>query len=125
MSYSFEAIEKKWQEYWEKEDVAIKDSFQFRISVCESWGEDSNYYECHKTEGSFVSVARKFALDYNLMYFPYGLNIEWIETQTDNGERCWNHFIVNHRRNILIIVEVVDMIDFILDLIREKNQKKF
>jgi hypothetical protein len=28
------------------------------------------------------------------MYFPCGLNVEWIETQTDDGERCWNHFKV-------------------------------
>jgi len=107
--YSVELIEHGDEElrYWEKEDVAIKDSFQFRISVYESWGEDSNYYECHKTEGSFVSVARKFALDYNLMYFPYGLNIEWIETQTDNGERCWNHFIVKaDDKNIDMICDI-------------------
>jgi len=94
--YSVELIEHGDEELqkWQQEDVAIKDSFQFNISVYESWYEDANYYECHKTDGSFVSVARKFALDYNLMYFPCGLNVEWIETQTDDGERCWNHFKV-------------------------------
>jgi hypothetical protein len=94
--YSVQLIEHGNEELqkWQQEDVAIKDSFQFYISVYESWGEDSNYYECHKTEESFVSVAQKFALDYNLMYFPFGLSAEWIETQTDDGERCWNHFKV-------------------------------
>jgi hypothetical protein len=94
--YSVELIEHGDEELqkWQQEDVSIKDSFQFYISVYESWGEDSNYYECHKTDGSFVSVAQKFALDNNLMYFPFGLGIEWIETQADNGERCWNHFKV-------------------------------
>ena len=94
--YSVELIEHGDEELqkWQQEDVAIKDSFKFSISVYESWGADSNYYECHKTDGSFVSVARKFALDYNLMYFPFGLSAEWIETQTDDGERCWNHFKV-------------------------------
>lgn len=94
--YSVELIEHGDEELqkWQQEDVSIKDSFQFYISVYESWGDDSNYYECHKTEGSFVSVSQKFALDNNLMYFPFGLGIEWIETQADNGERCWNHFKV-------------------------------
>ena len=94
--YSVELIEHGNEELrkWQQEAVAIKDSFQFYISVYESWGEDSNYYECHKTEGSFVSVARKFALDYNLMYFPFGLTAEWIEEEIIDGEKNWNHFIV-------------------------------
>lgn len=94
--YSVELIEHGNEELqkWQQEAVAIKDSFQFYISVYESWGEDSNYYECHKTEGSFVSVARKFALDYNLMYFPFGLTAEWIEEEIIDGEKNWNHFEV-------------------------------
>lgn len=94
--YSVQLIEHGDEELqkWQQESVAIKDSFQFNISVYESWGEDSNYYECHKTEGSFVSVARKFALDYNLMYFPFGLTAEWIEEEIIDGEKNWNHFIV-------------------------------
>lgn len=94
--YSVQLIEHGDEELqkWQQESVAIKDSFRFNISVYESWGEDSNYYECHKTEGSFVSVARKFALDYNLMYFPFGLTAEWIEEEIIDGEKNWNHFIV-------------------------------
>ena len=94
--YSVELIEHGDEELqkWQQEDVAIKDSFQFYISVYESWGDDSNYYECHKTEGSFVSVAQKFALDYNLMYFPFGFPSEWIEQEIIDGEKNWNHFKV-------------------------------
>lgn len=94
--YSVQLIEHGDEELqkWQQEDVAIKDSFQFYISVYESWGDDSNYYECHKTEGSFVSVAQKFALDYNLMYFPFGFPSEWIEQEIIDGEKNWNHFKV-------------------------------
>ena len=94
--YSVQLIEHGDEELqkWQQEDVAIKDSFQFYISVYESWGDDSNYYECHKTEGSFVSVAQKFALDYNLMYFPLGFPSEWIEQEIIDGEKNWNHFKV-------------------------------
>lgn len=104
--YSVELIEHGDEElrYWEKEDVAIKDSFQFRISVYESWGNDSNYYECHQTEGSFVSVARKFALDNNLMYFPCGLLAEWYEK---NEEGLYQHYKVNpNDKNIDMICDI-------------------
>jgi len=79
---------------WEQEYVAIKDTFQFEISVYESWYKDSNYYECHQTEGSFVSVARQFANDNALMYFPYGFPAEWIEQEIIDGEKNWNHYNV-------------------------------
>lgn len=93
--------------YWQQEAVAIKDTFQFAISVYESWGENSNYYECHKTEGSFVSIARKFANENALMYFPDGFPAEWIEQEIINGEKHWNHFIVKpDDKNIDKICEV-------------------
>jgi len=92
---------------WQQEGVAIKDTFRFCISVYESWGKDSNYYECHQTEGSFVSVARKFALDYNLMYFPFGFPSEWIEQEIIDGEKNWNHFKVKpDDKNIDKICEI-------------------
>ena len=55
-------------QYWQKEDVAIKDTFQFCISVYDSWYQDANNYECDKTEGSFVSIAKNFAQNNNLIY---------------------------------------------------------
>ena len=95
------------QPKWRQEYVAIKDTFEFYISTYESWGKDSNYYECHKTEGSFVSLARKFAEDNNLMYFPDGFPAEWIEQETIDGEKKWNHFIVKpNDKNIDMICEI-------------------
>ena len=79
---------------WQQEYVAIKDSFQFEISVHESWYEDADLYESHEREDSFVSLAMKFADDNYLMYFSQGFPAEWIETETIDGEKCWNHFKV-------------------------------
>jgi hypothetical protein len=79
---------------WEQESVAIKDSFKFEISVNESWYEDADLYESHEREDSFVSLAFKFAKDNYLMYFSEGFPAEWIETETADGERCWNHYNV-------------------------------
>ena len=79
---------------WEQESVAIKDSFQFKISVYESWYKDADLYESHEVEDSFVSLARKFANDNALMYFPDGFPAEWIEQETIDGEKHWNHYNV-------------------------------
>ena len=79
---------------WEQEYVAIKDTFQFEISVCDSWHEDADIYESHKRDDSFVSLAREFAKNNGLMYFSEGFPAEWIETETIDGEKCWNHFNV-------------------------------
>ena len=79
---------------FEQEYVAIKDTFQFEISVHESWYEDADLYESHEIEGSFVSLARKFANDNALMYFPDGFPAEWIEQEIIDGEKNWNHFNV-------------------------------
>jgi len=92
---------------FEQEYVAIKDTFQFEISVYESWYEDADLYESHEVEDSFVSLARKFAENHNLMYFSNGFPAEWIETETIDGEKCWNHFIVKpNDKNIDKICEV-------------------
>ncbi len=79
---------------WQRDGVAIKDTFQLCISVYESWGEDSDLYESHEREDSFVSLARKFANDNALMYFPDGFPSEWIEQEIINEKKHWNHFIV-------------------------------
>ena len=79
---------------FEQEYVAIKDTFQFEISVYESWYEDADLYESHEVEDSFVSLARKFANDNALMYFPDGFPAEWIEQEIIDGEKNWNHFKV-------------------------------
>ena len=82
------------QPRWRQEYVAIKDTFQFYISVYESWSEDADLYESHEREDSFVSLAMKFAQDNNLMYFPEGFPSEWIEQEIIDGEKHWNHFVV-------------------------------
>lgn len=79
---------------FQQEYVAIKDTFQFEISVYDSWYKDADLYESHEVEDSFVSLAFKFAKDNNLMYFSQGFPAEWIETETTDGERCWNHYNV-------------------------------
>ena len=79
---------------FQQEYVAIKDTFEFYISVSESWYIDADLYESHEVEDSFVSLARKFANDNALMYFPEGFPAEWIEQEIIDGEKNWNHFNV-------------------------------
>jgi len=79
---------------FQQEYVGIKDTFQFYISVRESWYQDADLYESHEVEDSFVSLARKFANDNALMYFPDGFPAEWIEQETIDGEKNWNHYNV-------------------------------
>ena len=79
---------------FQQEYVAIKDSFQFEISVYESWYKDADLYESHEVEDSFVSFARKFANDNALMYFPDGFPAEWIEQEIIDGKKNWNHYNV-------------------------------
>jgi len=108
---------------FQQEYVAIKDTFQFEISVHESWYEDADLYESHEVEDSFVSLARKFAEDNNLMYFPNGFPAEWIETETADGERCWNHYKVKpDDKNIDKICEVWH--DYGMAIIKE-DKKEF
>ena len=92
---------------FQQEYVAIKDTFQFEISVYDSWYQDADLYESHERKDSFVSFARKFAEDNNLMYFPDGFPAEWIEAETIDGKECWNHFNVKpDDKNIDKICEV-------------------
>ena len=92
---------------FQQEYVAIKDTFQFEISVYDSWYQDADLYESHEREDSFVSFARKFAEDNNLMYFPEGYPAEWIEQEIINGKKNWNHFIVKaDDKNIDKICEI-------------------
>ena len=79
---------------WQREAVAIKDTFKFTISVYESWHEDADLYESHDIEDSFVSLARKFAEDNAVLYFAEGYPAEWIEQETIGGKKNWNHFVI-------------------------------
>ena len=92
---------------FQQEYVAIKDTFEFYISVRESWYEDADLYESHEVEDSFVSLARKFANDNALMYFSEGFPAEWIEQEIIDGEKHWNHYNVKpDDKNIDKICEV-------------------
>ena len=76
---------------WRQKSVAIKGTFQFYMSFYESWSEDSKLIEDENDEFSLVSLARKFAEDNNLMYFPDGFPSEWITSQEDGS---FKQFIV-------------------------------
>ena len=89
---------------WQQEIVAIKDTFRFEISVHERWYEDADLYESHEREDSFVSLARKFANDNALMYFPDGFPAEWYEK---NEKGKYQYYKVKHDdKNIDKICEV-------------------
>ena len=94
--YSVDIVEHGDEELqkWQQESVAIKDTFQFTISVYDSWYKDVDLYDSHKRDDSFVSLANEFAKDNWLMYFAEGFPAEWIETETIDGEKNWNHFNV-------------------------------
>ena len=79
---------------FQQEYVAIKDTFEFYISVRESWYGDADLYESHEVEDSFVSLARKFANENAFMYFPDGFPAEWIEQEIIDGKKNWNHYNV-------------------------------
>jgi len=79
---------------FQQEYVAIKDTFEFYISVYESWYKDADLYESYEVEDSYVSFARKFANDNALMYFPDGFPAEWIEQEIIDGKKNWNHYNV-------------------------------
>jgi hypothetical protein len=78
-------------EKWQKEYVAIKDTFNFCISVYDSWHEDADLYESHEREDSFVSLAREFAQNNGLMYFSHGYPAEWYEK---NEQGQYQHYKV-------------------------------
>ena len=107
---------------WQREAVAIKDTFEFTISVYDSWHEDADIYESHKRDDSFVSLASEFARDNWLHYFPEGFPAEWIETETIDGEKCWNHFVVKpDDKNIDKICQIWH--SYGMDMIAESSDK--
>jgi hypothetical protein len=110
------------QPKWRQESVAIKDTFEFYISTYESWYRDANNYECHETEGSFVSLAREFAHNNKLMYFSDGFPAEWIEQEIIDGEKHWNHYNVkSDDKNIDKICEVY--YDYGMAKLKEDNKE--
>lgn len=79
---------------WQQKAVAIKDTFQFYMSFYESWSEDWKLLEDENDECSLVSLAKEFAKDNNLMFFPEGFPSEWIRQEIIDGEKHWHHFVI-------------------------------
>lgn len=80
---------------WEQKYVPVEGTFQFEISVYDSWHEDADLYESHDRKDSFVSLAREFAKNNGLMYFPRGYPAEWYEK---NEQGQYQHYKV-HSKN--------------------------
>ena len=76
---------------WQQEEVAIKGTFEFYMSFYESWSEDWKLLEDTNDECSLVSLAKKFAKDNNLMFFPTGFPSSWTRRLEDGG---FKQFIV-------------------------------
>ena len=122
--YSVDIVEHGDEELaeWQRESVAIKDTFQFTISVYESWHEDADLYESHDKKDSFVSLAGEFAKDNWLHYYPEGFPSEWIEQEIIDGEKHWNHFIVKpNDKNIDKICQIWH--SYGMDMITESSDK--
>ena len=77
---------------WQQEGVAIKGTFEFYMSFYESWSEDWELLEDVNDECSLVSLAKKFAEDNNLMFFPEGFPSSWIRKQEDGS---YKQFIIS------------------------------
>jgi len=76
---------------WQQEEVAIKGTFQICMSFYESWSEDWKLLEDTNDECSLVSLAKKFAKDNNLMFFPTGFPSSWTRKLEDGS---FKQFIV-------------------------------
>ena len=88
--YMEEHGDKELQE-WQQRGVAIKDTFNFCISVYDSWYEDADLYESHKRDDSFVSLANEFAKDNWLHYYSQGFPAEWMEKDEND---VYQHYSV-------------------------------
>ena len=76
---------------WQQEAVAIKDTFEFYMSFYESWSEDCGLLEDENDECSLVSLAKEFAEDNKLMFFPTGFPSSWTRRLEDGS---FKQFIV-------------------------------
>jgi len=88
---------------WMQEDLRFKDTFEFSISLYESWSEDSELIYDENNEGSFISLARKFAKQNNLQYFEDGFTGEFHQ-KTTKGHK--HHYIQSNDKNIDKICEL-------------------
>ena len=88
---------------WMQEDLRFKDTFEFSISLYESWSEDSHLIYDKNNEGSFVSLAKKFAKNNNLQYFEDGFTGEFHQKTTEGHK---HHYIQSNDKNLDKICEL-------------------
>ena len=88
---------------WQQEDVAIKGTFEIGIHLYESWSEDWELIEDENNEGSFTSLARKFAKHNNLQYFEDGFTGEFHQKTTEGHK---HHYIQSNDKNLDKICEL-------------------
>jgi len=58
---------------WMEKYLRFDGTFELMISTHESWYEDADIYESFDRADSFVSIAKKFAEQYNLKYYHGGI----------------------------------------------------
>ena len=58
---------------WMEKDLRFNGTFELMISAYESWYEDADIYESFDRADSFVSLAKRFAEQYNLKYYRGGI----------------------------------------------------
>lgn len=58
---------------WMEEYLRFDGTFKLMISTYESWYKNADIYESFDRSDSFVSLAKQFAEQYNLKYYPRGV----------------------------------------------------
>ena len=104
---------------WMQEDLRFKNTFELSISLYESWTEDWGLIEDENNEGSFYSLARKFAKHNNLQYFNDGFSGNFY---VKNDEDCFDQYkIKSNDKNLDKICELWlnDDLDTIMEIMEK------
>ena len=88
---------------WMQEDLRFKDTFEFSISLYDSWSEDWELIEGADNKGSFAFLAQKFAKHNNLQYFEDGFTGEFHQKTTEGHK---HHYIQSNDKNLDKICEL-------------------
>ena len=88
---------------WMQEDLRFKDTFEFSISLYDSWSEDWELIEDAHNEGSFAFLANKFAKRHNLQYFEDGFLGEFHQKTTEGHK---HYYIESNDKNLDKICEL-------------------
>ena len=74
---------------WMQDDLRFKDTFEFSISLYDSWSEDWELIEGVDNKGSFAFLAQKFANHNNLQYFEDGFTGEFHQKTTEGHKHYY------------------------------------